>query len=102
MKKFITLLIVVVLYSTTCFASPSDTTLMRVGPNPTKQILNLYPGTNEIFCAQLCDAKGKPIGSGNHSRVSSLSMNGLRSGVYFLKITFAQKPPVVFKIIKTT
>lgn len=105
MKKFTLLFLCILIVCTEfVFAAtiPADTVCMKVGPNPTRESLNLYPNTAHEFTVQLCDAAGYPIGNSKYvSGTRTINMKDLASGLYFLKVTFAQKPPMVFKIVKT-
>jgi len=63
-----------------------ESVLLKVYPNPAQEQLYLEFLPNErITSIQLYDLQGKEVQSFNH-KVNSISVNGLKNGIYFLKV----------------
>jgi hypothetical protein len=80
------------------------TLLMTVYPNPTIDMLNLLVTDNkwnDLSC-QLSNINGKIVSKNKNIITSetSISMQGLQNGIYFLTVTDDNKTLKTFKIIK--
>jgi hypothetical protein len=60
--------------------------LLKVYPNPVQEQLYLeFIPNARITSIQLYDLQGKVVKS-YHQKVNSISVNGLKNGIYFLKV----------------
>lgn len=78
--------------------------VMTIYPNPTIDLLNLVIADkewNDLSC-QLSDINGKIVSKNKNIITSetSISMQGLQNGIYFLAVTNGYKTLKTFKIIK--
>jgi len=75
---------------------------VKLYPNPTGDVINIYSAGSEILTANLSDVSGKVILEGVEftSSVKTLDLSGYSAGVYLLRIANKEGNSMVVKVVK--